>query len=366
MSAELVPHTVGPLPSMAAAPAGGEHDSIITDLAEFLIEYRSDNTRVAYGTALGAPWHPVTGKPRDTARLLNGLAWLPLCQRAGLHPYEATRRDVLAWLDALATTPQQRGRHAGQPLGTASRAHALSALSAYYEWLAARGRIECTPVVVNRRRLELRIPHESPTRSLTEDEAVALLAAAEVWRPATFRARTRALLAFMLTTGCRVSEVCALTTDDFGVDQGKRVARLHAKGGRDHLVYVDEWVWHLLDDYWQHRAGSGLVRAGDSGAARPAFCTSRGGALSRGQVAGTVRRLAELAGLDDPSSVTPHVLRHTNAALADALGVPLEHQQRQLGHRSIMSTVRYGRRRHSYDASPARAIGARLAARARQ
>src|SRR5690606_41940490 len=44
VSAELVPHTVGPLPS-TAAPAGGRHDVDI-DLAEWLLEYRSDNTRL--------------------------------------------------------------------------------------------------------------------------------------------------------------------------------------------------------------------------------------------------------------------------------------------------------------------------------
>src|SRR5690606_5125192 len=138
VSAELVPHTVGPLPS-TAAPAGGRHDVDI-DLAEWPLEYRSDNTRLTYANVLSTRWHPLTGQPRDTSGLLNGLAWLPLCERAGLHPYEATRRDVLAWLDALATTPQQRGRGAGQPLGKASRANALSALAAYYGWLVERGR----------------------------------------------------------------------------------------------------------------------------------------------------------------------------------------------------------------------------------
>lgn len=362
MSAELVPHTVGPLPS-TAAPASGRHD-VDTDLAEWLLEYRSDNTRLTYANVLGTRWHPLTGQPRDTSGLLNGLAWLPLCERAGLHPYEATRRDVLAWLDALATTPQQRGRGAGQPLGKASRANALSALAAYYGWLVEQGRIGSTPVVVNRGRLELRVPQESPTRSLSEGEVVAMLDAAASWSPATTRPRTRALLAFMLTTGCRVSEVCALTTDDFSTDQGKRVARLRAKGERAHQVYVDEWVYQVLCDYWADRASGGLVLAGQQGAAQPAFSTLPGRPLTRTQVVRIVRAVARRAGLSDPESVTPHVLRHTNAALADALGVPLDQQQRQLGHRSISTTMRYGARRQSYDASPARVIGAWLAARA--
>jgi len=342
-------------------PAASIPQDVLDDLREFLAEYRSMNTRRAYADALGAPWDVATGNERDTRWLLGGLAWLPLCTAFGVHPYAATRRHVLAWLDAL-TQPRPRRNGEVKPSSTSARATALSALAAYYRWLTERDLIDCTPVVVDRGRQQMRVSPTSDTRTLTWDELVALHKAAAAWQPAAYRPRNQALVALLATTGCRVSELIGLTTDDFTVDEGHRVARLQVKGGRTHQVVVFDWVWQLLLTYWEHRAAGQLVVAGQVGLGQHAFTTRTGQPLGRNEVRRVLQRCAQLAGIADPDGLHPHVFRHSLATLANDWGLTQAQVKQQLGHASDNSTSRYIRARKNYAASPGFAMGARLQA----
>lgn len=355
MSADLVVFPHDRTPSATPQPVGDDWANVWADVAEWLIEYRSVNTRRTYANALGYPWHPDTGAERDVERMLSGLSWLRFCTGRQMHPYEADRRDVLIWLDLLAE----------QGLSRTTRANALSAVSAFYDWLVEHERIDCTPVIVNRKRLELTWPRESNTRSLTEDEYASMLQAAREWKPLDQRARAHALLTLLTTTGMRVSELVGLDVDDFTVDDGRRVVTIRGKGDKTRRAYVDDWVWESLLHYWHQRATTALVRAGESTAGQPAFTTRSGNRISASEVRRLIKRCAERAGVAHPESVFPHAFRHSVATQARRAGVSLEDIQRQLGHASPATTQRYGDAFTNYDASPARAIGARMAARDR-
>jgi site-specific recombinase XerD len=342
------------------------------DTDEWLSGYTSHRTRLTYANALGAWWDPVAlDRPDRSQRvpdMLNGASWFTLCRGLGLHPYDAGRRVVVHWLELLATMPQTRGKNRGRPLSTASRANALTAVEMFYEHaVTVAERIDCTPVVINRRRAELQVPTVSPTRSLSADELNAFVDAGDQFTPLDLRPRARAVTRFMATVGCRVSEAVALNRDDFRIDVGQRIARLRVKGDHVHAVAVNDWAWSALVEYWEtDRRGdrAALARVGDvGGRSAPAFYTRTGARMSRQGIDALIGHLAQIAGIEEPHTVTPHVLRHSLRDAADRAGVPLPEIQRQFGHASITTTVRYGRRRGSYAGSPSTVIGRQFADR---
>jgi site-specific recombinase XerD len=79
-------------------------------------------------------------------------------------------------------------------------------VSGWYAWLARRGHITTSPATGIAR--PSAGPHNPRTPALTRDQALALLHAADT-APGPQRARTAALVAILLFTGARVSEVIA-------------------------------------------------------------------------------------------------------------------------------------------------------------
>jgi integrase/recombinase XerD len=71
----------------------------------------------------------------------------------------------------------------------------------------------------------------SATRGLTRGPGAALLDAAD-GHPGSQAARTAALVAALLFTGARVSELLGADIEDLGTDRGHRVLRVRRKGGK--------------------------------------------------------------------------------------------------------------------------------------
>jgi integrase/recombinase XerD len=113
--------------------------------------------------------------------------------------------------------------------------------------------------------------------------------------------RNHALLAALLGSGLRVSEILNLERDQ---DTGKGLIYVQTKGGvirdfvpvhRNARQILDEWLKERTDDF-------------------PAlFMTRTGRKLSRREAYGIVRRIAAQAHLPEAEKmdVSPHVLRHT-------------------------------------------------------
>ena len=56
--------------------------------------------------------------------------------------------------------------------------------------------------------------------------------------------RDRALVAFLMSTGCRISEVCALNRED--VDLAKRECTVLGKGNKERVVFIDDVTAMLI------------------------------------------------------------------------------------------------------------------------
>ncbi len=174
-------------------------------------------------------------------------------------------------------------------------------------------------------------------KGLSRRDEVRLLSAAQALRahPGTGTdqgLRNHALLAVLLGSGLRISEVLSLDRTHY---TGKGFVRVQAKGGaiRD-FVPVQREARQVLDDWLAVRED----------ACPPLFLTRTGRRLSRREAAGIIRRIAAQAnthlGAEEKIDVSPHVLRHTFLRkLAEAKGV--QYAKEASGHQSDRYIWRY-------------------------
>ncbi len=170
-----------------------------------------------------------------------------------------------------------------------------------------------------------------PAEVLSSDEARVLIDACDA-RSFT-GIRNRALIGVMYRAGLRVSEALSLAPKDLDLEVGA-IRVLRAKGGRARTVGVDRGGAALLRDWIVRRADATDLGRGD-----PLFCTDRGEPLTPSYIRVLLPRLARRAGID--KRVHPHGLRHTHAAELRAEGLDVGVISRQLGHASLLTTIRY-------------------------
>jgi len=149
--------------------------------------------------------------------------------------------------------------------------------------------------------------------------------------------RDHALLALMLGTGLRASEVCRLRLEDLvGDEAGDLSVRVRqGKGRKDRVVPLAPQVAQAVTDYLS-ALGNGSVRK----VSEPLFPSRQGtGRMSRRRLAQLVADAVKAAGVTKP--ISPHSLRHSygiallrNGASPIAVG-------KLLGHASIATTQRY-------------------------
>ena len=168
-----------------------------------------------------------------------------------------------------------------------------------------------------------------PPEPLDHDEIMSLLRACG---DDMLGLRDRALVAVMYRAGLRVSEALALLPKD--IDEKRRAVRvLRGKGGRSRTVGLDAGALSIVSAWMEARREHGIV----DGA--PLICTRMGGAMSAGYARRLLAGRGRQAGI--AKRVHPHGLRHTHAAELRGEGVDIGIISKQLGHRSIATTVRY-------------------------
>ena len=150
-------------------------------------------------------------------------------------------------------------------------------------------------------------------------------------------AREWAMIVVAYKHGMRASEVCNLRLDDIDMKNGSIVVE-RLKGSLrttqavtehrgepllNELKALREWLRERRDD------GSDFV-----------FVSQKGGRLDRSQFFRIFKAVASAAGLS-PEKRHPHSLKHSLASHLVAANTNLALVQRQLGHKSIGSTMRY-------------------------
>jgi integrase/recombinase XerD len=339
-------------PGAALVADAADADPVTRLVLGWLAAKRSEHTRAAYARDIG-----ITPQ-RRASRAPSWLAW---CQAEGVHP--------VAGVNGLHVARYARQLQ-GAGLSPASVARKLAAISGWYAWLSRRGHIAASPATgISRPRAGSRSP---VTPGLTRDQALALVRAADT-AAGPQRARTAALVAVLLLTGARVSEVIGADVEDLGTDRGRRVLWVTRRDGRRQGLVLPGPAASRIDAYlagraalaWTADVAGAAAPPGVSGAPsrRALFATETGGRLFAADVWRVVRRISARAGLpaDLVSHLGPHAMRHSFATLYLNAGGSLRDLQSAMGHADPRTTRRYDPARRASYRPPGYVVAAYLA-----
>ena len=216
---------------------------------------------------------------------------------------------------------------------SSSVARKLSALRTFFKFLEQESLVRQNPMgSISMPKQEQHIPV-----FLSVDEAFALLEApgSEV----TFRARDRAILELLYSTGMRVSELvgCNMASLDFD----NEMVRVRGKGNRERLVPMGGPAIRALQAYFAQRDEllRNRLQQGKKIDRKAVFLNSRGSRITTRSVERLVAEYGRKAGIDKP--VTPHVLRHSFATHLLEMGADMRSVQELLGHASLSTTQKY-------------------------
>lgn len=313
--------------------------------------------------APGLPPEPLPNRC-DTARdehVVRFVLYLRAERNASDHTVSGYVQDIgqfaaFVWPDAAVKAPfawqaARRGqardflvafhRNGWSPTTTCRK---LASLRSFYRYLEREGHVAANPFAGLRGpRRGRRLPK---VLGLTEIEALlaapllALSAArarngGAVDRLAEYAAlRDTALFEVLYSTGCRISEVAALTWGDIRFEQGTTI--VEGKGRKQRLCVLGKPACAALrvlkaqaEALWPVMAQAGA----------PLFLNTQGGPLTTRSVERQMKKWLRATGL--PEEITPHKLRHSFAThLLDA-GADLRSVQEMLGHASLSTTQIY-------------------------
>ena len=207
-----------------------------------------------------------------------------------------------------------------------------SALNQAVEWrLVAQNAAALTkrPKVVRRKGV----------RTLTPAEVLRLWAAANP--------RWKTLLLVTALTGARQGEILALKWSDVDFERGtltiqrqlQRSKRLkEPKADSRRTIDLTETERALLREHQQRQGELRLAKGPAWEDHDLIFCTDRGRPLGYRVVFREYKKVLRRAGLPD---ISFHDLRHSNATILAAAGVPLKVIQERLGHADIKTTLEF-------------------------
>jgi integrase/recombinase XerD len=229
------------------------------------------------------------------------------------------REDLRAYQRHLATTLKS----------PASRARALVAIRSWLRWLAGEELVaRDLSNGVTLPKVEQRLP-----KPMMEEELARLLAALPSGTP--LEKRDRALVHFLISTGCRISEALRLDRTDVP-RQGNRLT-VTGKGAKQRAVYLTDDARAAVQEYLEAREDTSMAlfvnydptcRPGDDRR------------LTAGGARHVVRRLRRELGAW--SFKSPHVARHTAAtSLLEVTGGDVRLVQEVLGHANLNTLQGY-------------------------
>jgi len=220
----------------------------------------------------------------------------------------------------------------------------LASLRAFYRFLERESCVDANPFAGLRGpRLSRRLPVVLGIREVEALLAAPLAALKDARErkggavpPAVEYAawRDAAVFEVLYSTGCRVSEIAALTWGEINFEQGTTI--VEGKGRKQRLCVLGEPACAALREV---RARAELLWPGTGKSSARVFLNARGGPLTTRSMERQMKVWLRAAGL--PPELTPHKLRHSFAThLLDA-GADLRSVQEMLGHASLSTTQIY-------------------------
>lgn len=198
----------------------------------------------------------------------------------------------------------------------------LCILSSFYSFCVRESLLESTPI---KRRWFPRLTKAIP-KYLGKEEIAKVIRETE-----RGPLRDQAIVEFLLTSGCRISEVHQLDIGD--VDFENRTARVIGKAKKIRTVHFSEKCGILIERYLETRL--------DKDASSPLFINRVGNRIVIRSYFDIIATIGKSAGLR--SNLHPHRFRHTFATELLTKGADLSFISEELGHKDIKTTQIYAR-----------------------
>ncbi len=170
---------------------------------------------------------------------------------------------------------------------------------------------------------------------LSSEQIQNLLKATE---ESTHSTRDKAILYWLLDTGCRASETVSIRLED--IDLKNRCCRVLGKGNKYRTVYFGDQTRDALGQYLQETGRLALLDSGGQTTSSPVFVSRQGGKpLTRYGLLQLLERLGQRAGLK--GNCSPHALRRSFAVQTLRNGANGFSVQAMLGRSDLEMMRRY-------------------------
>lgn len=230
-------------------------------------------------------------------------------QQVNKRSSKITTDDIRGYITYLSQT-----RHLKE---TSLQTH-INVLRAFFGWLHTEEKIKKNPMLKIR---SLKLDKKNARQALSVEELERLRDACQGYRE-------KALVEFLVSSGCRLSEVAQLRVENLNF--AERSVMVTGKGDKDRVVYFSVRARLMLQEYIKERKGGDGLFVSSKAPYQP---------LKQRAIQRIVHAASERAGLE--SRVHPHLLRHTFATHALNSGMDVTVIQRLLGHEDIATTQIY-------------------------
>jgi site-specific recombinase XerD len=225
-----------------------------------------------------------------------------------------------------------KGVGASDTLKRKTQNYYLIALRAFLKYMAKRG-VKTLPSDA----IELAKTGERSLDLITPDELRRLFESPDKDKDPLKRARGKAILELLFSTGLRVSELCSLNREmDLHADE----LSIRGKGGKVRVVFISDDAKRCIKEYLALRKDMDdalFVKVGNEKSKTKLNDEPEG--LTRRSIERIVKHYAIKAGIS--KKVTPHVIRHCFATDLLRNGADLRSVQIMLGHANISTTQIY-------------------------
>ena len=197
----------------------------------------------------------------------------------------------------------------------------LSAIASFFNWLEEEDYILKSPT----RRIKKIKVEKTVKKPFSEEDLLKIKEAAMKTRNGL---RDIALVEFLNTTGCRVSEVAAINIED--INWSEKTCIVFGKGSKYREVFLNEAAIFYLKRY--------LSICKEPRISGPLFLSKSGKRIRKDDIERNLRNIATACGV---ANVHPHRFRRTLACRLMNRGVPIQEIMVILGHSNINTTMIY-------------------------
>lgn len=194
----------------------------------------------------------------------------------------------------------------------------INTLRSFFSWLDMEDMIKRNPM---RKIKSLKIDRAKARRPLTQEQLERL-------RDGCRSYKEKALVEFLVSSGCRLSETVGIRVD--AVDWQGRSVTVLGKGGKERTVYFSVRAKLMLQEYLAQRKGGDALFASSRAPYSP---------MTPRAIEKAMQKIGERAEINQ--RIHPHILRHTFASNAINAGMDITIIQRLLGHTDPKTTLIY-------------------------